>query len=539
MSEIRSGMPAAPRAGPIVDEDGGPAYVLRGRVVTMNDGGDVFEDARVVVRRGVIVAITPHGTPLPGDLEATEIDVAGTIYPGLIDLHNHFVYNVLPLWPVPRRYTNRTQWPRARRYAAEVALPARALAAFAPTARALVRYVEAKALLGGTTTGQGIRTRVVGSIRLFRGAMRNVEETNDPRLPEAGTLVPDLQASPQAIEQFRRSLAGRAAYFYHLAEGIDATARRSFLHLRAHDLIQPSLVAIHALGLWPRDLAVLAERGAKIVWSPFSNLLLYGRTLNLYALQQAGVQFSIGCDWAPTGSKNLLQELKIARSVAAAQQADVPSRALVRAVTAGAARTVGWHRHVGVLQAGALADLVVIDGVRGDPYDHLIDATEAAVKLVVVHGIPRYGDRALMQALHLVPGAALEPLTVAGVLKALYLHAPGSPLNDLTFATAAELLRAAMADLPGLVRVMQAEGERRRAQGLAPVEEFAVELDNEYVPLGPAGVRGAAAPDWSRIAPCLPLDPVEVDTPDYWRRLQTQPNLDAGLRDALQAAYAG
>ena len=40
-------------------------------------------------------------------------------------------------------------------------------------------------------------------------------------------------------------------------------ARRSLLHLRAHDLIQPSLVAIHALGLRPRDLPVLAEREAK------------------------------------------------------------------------------------------------------------------------------------------------------------------------------------------------------------------------------------------------------------------------------------
>lgn len=539
MNEILSGTPAAPRAGPIVDEDSGPAYVLRGRVVTMNDGGDVFEDARVVIQRGGITAIVPRGVSLPGGFAATEIDVAGTIYPGLIDLHNHFVYNVLPLWPVPRRYTNRTQWPRARRYAAEIALPARALASFAPTARALVRYVEVKALAGGTTTGQGIRTRVKGSIGLFRGAMRNVEETNDPRLPEAGTLVPTLQASPEAIEQFRRSLASRAAYFYHLAEGVDTAARRSFTHLRAHDLIQPSLVAIHALGLRLRDLAVLTERGAKIVWSPFSNLLLYGRTLDLHALRQAGVHFSIGCDWAPTGSKNLLQELKVARYVATAQQAGLHSRDLVCAVTAGAARTVGWHRHVGVLKAGVLADLVVIDGVCGDPYDHLIDATEATVKLVVVHGIPRYGDRALMEALPPAPGAALEPLTVAGVSKALYLSARDSPLHDLTFSTAAELLRAAMADLPTLVQAMQAESKRRRALGLSPAAEFAVELDNEYVPPGPAGVRAAAAPDWSLIAPRLPLDPIEVDTPEYWQRLEAQPNIGPDLREALRATYAG
>ncbi|MER3405481.1 MAG: hypothetical protein C4289_10275, partial [Chloroflexota bacterium] len=85
--------------------------------------------------------------------------------------------------------------------------------------------MEVKALAGGTTTGQGIRTRVEGSISLFRGAMRNVEETNDLRLPEAGTLVPDLQASPKAPTSWR---AGRCCTC-------------------AHDLIQQSLVAIHAL----------------------------------------------------------------------------------------------------------------------------------------------------------------------------------------------------------------------------------------------------------------------------------------------------
>ena len=97
MSEILSGMLAAPRAGPIVDEDSGPAYVLHGRDVTMNDGGDVLEDARVVIQRGKIAAIIPAAVPLPGDRAGPEIGVAGTIYPGLIDLHNHFVYHALPL----------------------------------------------------------------------------------------------------------------------------------------------------------------------------------------------------------------------------------------------------------------------------------------------------------------------------------------------------------------------------------------------------------------------------------------------------------
>jgi hypothetical protein len=39
------------------------------------------------------------------------VEIRGTLFPGLIELHNHPSYNALPLWsPVPKRFTNRGQW---------------------------------------------------------------------------------------------------------------------------------------------------------------------------------------------------------------------------------------------------------------------------------------------------------------------------------------------------------------------------------------------------------------------------------------------
>ena len=52
-----------------------------------------------------------------------------------------------------------------------------------------------------------------------------------------------------------------------------------------------------------------------MVWSPLSNLLLYGGTTNIEAAKSAGVPVSLGSDWSPTGSKNLLNELKVAKTV--------------------------------------------------------------------------------------------------------------------------------------------------------------------------------------------------------------------------------
>jgi cytosine/adenosine deaminase-related metal-dependent hydrolase len=524
-----------------VDEDVGPTFVLAGRVVTMASPGEVLDGARLVVSQGRIVAVVPQGEELPAEhQDAPLLETGGTIYPGLIDLHNHFVYDVLPLWVVPKRYDNRSQWPRAQGYSSQVTLPVRALAETPSTAKAIVRFVEGKALVGGTTTGQGMRTRVQGGPSLFRGAMRNVEETDDPRLPEAGTLVPSLYVAPDRVASFKRGLTTRAAYFYHLAEGIDPAARRTFTDLRDNDLLAGSLVGIHCLGLGAEDLGQLAEAGAKGVWSPFSNLLLYGKTLDLAAVRDSGLLFSLGCDWTPTGSKNLLEELKVARWVVEAQSAELTSEDLVRAVTADAARVCEWGEAVGTLQSGALADLLVLGSDGGDAFDALIDATERDVALVVTHGVPRYGDPALMSQVHADAGSPLEDFAVGDAQKSFYLQAPDSDLNEISFTAARQTLLEAMADLPGF-RARGADEAELMADG---EPSFALELDNEYEPTPDELLSGEWAEadlmaDWSVMAESVELDTPEVGGGDYWQRIDAQQNIADGLKRALKDAYGG
>ena len=56
----------------------------------------------------------------------------------------------------------------------------------------------------------------------------------------------------------------------------------------------------------------MASVNSELVWSPLSNLLLYGDTTDVVAADQAGVEISISPDWGPSGSKNNLHELKVA-----------------------------------------------------------------------------------------------------------------------------------------------------------------------------------------------------------------------------------
>jgi cytosine/adenosine deaminase-related metal-dependent hydrolase len=538
-----------------IGEDDGPTYLLRGRIVTMNKDGDIIPNGLLAISRGVIRSVLNEGDPLPQAFSGVPIvDTEGTIYPGLIDLHNHFVYNVLPLWVVPRKYLNRSQWPRHPEYKSGVSMPIRdALARYSVTAEAIVRYVEARALLGGTTTGQGMRTKVKGGARLFRGAMRNVEETADSRLPEARTRVPDLSVTgasgEENIRSFHDALAqttdAGAAYFYHLSEGTDDVARRHFINLQNNDLIAPSLVGVHSLGLAREDFDALAENGAKVVWSPFSNLLLYGQTLDLQAVKDSGVKLSLGCDWTPSGSKNLFQELKVASFVNKQQGSPFTVEQLVRFVTSEAAEVTGWHEHLGQLQAGMLADVLVLSGTDGDPYEDLIDALESEVRLVGVQGIARVGDPDLMRALHVGTSNDLETFDVNGTEKLLYLNSPTSPINQLTLGNAIAVLRDAMADLPGFIEQQKAAEGQLLAMGIEEPQRFTIEMDNEFnlfddplLEIDEFGVEAELLADVQMVE-SLPLEDIVVnrEEADYWQRVMDEPNLPDALKSYFQQAY--
>ncbi|MGH9308918.1 MAG: amidohydrolase family protein, partial [Vicinamibacterales bacterium] len=68
-------------------------YALEGRIVTMNGTFAVLPRGRIYVDGGRIVDVLPADAPRPPGMEAaTVVRVGGTIYPGLIELHNHLSY---------------------------------------------------------------------------------------------------------------------------------------------------------------------------------------------------------------------------------------------------------------------------------------------------------------------------------------------------------------------------------------------------------------------------------------------------------------
>src|SRR5512134_2508690 len=136
-----------------------------------------------------------------------------------------------------------------------------------------------------------------------------------------------------------------------------------------------------------------------MVWSPLSNLLLYGATADIRAAVNAGVRIGIGSDWSPSGSKNLLGELKVAWLVAQ-QIGGLAKHDIIAMATRNAAKILGWGASVGTLEPGKRADLFVVKGTSADPYDQLIRAKEPDISLVLINGIPRFGTKPLMTSLN-------------------------------------------------------------------------------------------------------------------------------------------
>lgn len=543
-----------------IDPAAGAKVALAGRLVTMDDEFEVVDEGVLYIDSGKIAELRKAGDDPPDGFEGIKaVDVGGTIYPGLIELHNHLAYNALQLWQVPKKYENRDDWGAAKNpdYRRLISGPMKLIGPDPDLMPAVVRYVECKALIGGTTTSQGIELfSNKAARRYYRGNIRNVEQTDDRELPGAGAKIGDVQAGSAA--SFLNTIRSRDCYILHLSEGTDGRARDHFLALKLQGeewAIADSLAGIHAVGLEAEDFPVLARFGASMVWSPLSNLLLYGETAKVKAAKEAGIKIGIGSDWSPSGSKNLLGELKVARLASEANGGLFKDRQIVAMGTRTAAQILKWDKALGTLEAGKRPDLLVIDGEGGDPYEHLLKADERDVKLVLVGGVPRYGQRSLVTRLG---GQGLEDVTVGGRKRVLNLRQKTADpaVGKITLAEAGDRLREALKNLKQLAEQAEQRGTPLHRMLAAPEEEvrWGLALDEleptglelrpraplpgETAPTGPSLITAAKAKPLSEILGPLELDRLTVaDDGDWLESIDKQQNLPAWVAPGLRSLY--
>jgi cytosine/adenosine deaminase-related metal-dependent hydrolase len=388
----------------------------------------VVESAVVTISHGRISGVVAGGR------SETAIAVDGVMFPGLIDLHNHITWNVLPNWQPPRLFSNRYEWQETPEYALNLSGPYNAMIA-SGLGCDMNRFGEVKSLVnGGTTTvgSFGPTTSEPDRNRCIQGLARNVDFASEligsgsiNREPyrnvvfpfEIGGVDEELirTVDPDSADQNRIHAA-----VMHLAEGTDSAARREFRQFRAHQFSRKGVTIVHGVALGADQIRELAHAGVGFVWSPHSNFNLYGKTADILTALDSGMTVAIAPDWSPTGSAGMLEELGVAyRYSLGTLGGAIPEASLVQMATINAARLANVEKELGSIEVGKLADLLVVRRHGKTAYQSLLIAGPGDVLLVTIGGVPVYGDRGLME--RLVPQSALESITICGEPKALHL----------------------------------------------------------------------------------------------------------------------
>jgi len=460
------------------------ALVIAGRLLPMASDPGVAADQFTCFRGrvwiaddGTIAAVTKGQRAGPGGFDAAPVVDVGSalVLPGLIDMHNHLAYNTLPLWSEPTRklpYPHHNSWPGAPSYAASITWPAYAFITASP--QELLAYVETKAIVGGTTSVQGSPPKN----RPRDGwLVRNVEDetwqSGDANLVYASALTMKPAALADRANRMKPGPGHTGSLFiYHCAEGRPGSVvATEFRDAASAGCLQDRFVAVHCNAVDPQVFAQWRSPGA-IAWSPLSNLWLYGSTTDVPAALRAGLSVCLGSDWAPSGSKNVLGELKVARIVADHLGWEVSDAQLVQMVTGnpGDVLARAWRHQTGRLQPGAAADVTVIAApARAEPFGAVLKATEGDVQLVVVNGAARYGTPALMTA---AAARTVTTLTVAGHKRALSLPDPADPARAWPWKRVLARLEQVRAD-----------PKREIEHGQARLAEWSGILDRPDAPL--------------------------------------------------------
>ncbi len=410
------------------DFEGRPVfeYALRGLVMTPEGPRTNWT---VHVRDDEILAVT--NAAIPG---VTNLDTGGIIYPGLFDVHNHPAYNSFPTLMFNNfPYGHRDEWGESdSEYDAWKSVrTSLRTAASDSTTDSITKYGEILERIAGCVAIQGQSNadteHTHPDVLLFNVEQFPARTWND--------IFPWTSTVAERTNLLAKIEGGAVnASIIHLCEGTDTVARAQFATWRDWGMLNETVAIIHGAALQAADFAQMGAVGAKLIWSPMSNMKLYAGTANVKAAKQAGVTIAISPDWTPSGCYNILEELGYAWQLNQTVFSNAfTAREMTDMVTINGAKCAGLDHRYGKIAVGYNAGLCVIEGDVADPYLSLIQARPPQVLLTVVDGTPRYGEPALMSAL----GVAGESVTVKGRAKKLNIAVvhPFLEYSQHTFAT--------------------------------------------------------------------------------------------------------
>ena len=409
--------------------------VISGSVVTPEK---VLNKGWVVIKQKKISAVSDT---LPNEENAIWVDTNDIIFPGFVDLHNHPMYAMFEPWDAKQLFNNRYEWRSFERYKQEISTPARKIQDDPQGFCDIAEFADVQAVTGGTTTFSGtflLRSFTTFPACLSRIAVRKLEidtgfypRHGQERVQNVLGIGRDYNEATAAA--VRRKIAEKEIdlVLIHVAEGTrtDRESIAEFDVLKARGFLAPSTAVIHGVAFDKSDFGKMRLAATALVWSPQSNMILYNTTTDVVAAFREGVSIALAPDWAPSGGKNMLAEIQYAAKLNKTNLGGFFSnQQLFEMASSIPARIAHIDDKVGTIQPGLFADIFLLRGDGTQPFDALVQSKPQDVSLVVVDGVPIYGDATLMSKFNV----ATESVPFCGESKHLNLGVlPNGKLSDV------------------------------------------------------------------------------------------------------------
>ncbi len=322
-----------------------------------------------------------------GKVEGIPIDLGNEyiVYPALINIHDHLRGDYLPRVGPPEGtfYLNWSEWDKDLKTSPVF------------QERANISLMDAyllgayKNLFGGVCTVNDHFPHEFNEPFLDKLPIRVIREY--ALAHECSSF--DLKWGDGIVTEHRRAVKRNHPFITHLEEGFDEESQRGIEILLETGSLDEHTVLIHCIGFSDEDIRRVKKAGAHVVWCPASNMFMFNVTCKIRKILREGVNVSIGTDSTHTGSINLLEELRYARSIYRTMYGeDLPARTLFEMVTQNPAKALRMADSIGTIEIGKWADLLVVKRIEEDPFETLLKMNLEDIELLVLAGVPILGS---------------------------------------------------------------------------------------------------------------------------------------------------
>ena len=145
-------------------------------------------------------------------------------------------------------------------------------------------------------------------------------------------------------------------------------------HLVNVGLIKRPTLAAHCVYMSDEDITAFAENNVSVAYNPQSNMKLASGIAPIAKMLDAGVNVSIGTDGASSNNDlDMWDEMRTAsllQKVNSMNPCVLTAYQVLQMATVNGAKAIGKEGELGILQEGALADIILVDFEKPHLYPH-------------------------------------------------------------------------------------------------------------------------------------------------------------------------